>query len=142
MKANRFNFRAWDGERMHALCLDGLYESAEHGLADNLPPLDLVTLMQSTGLTDANGVEIFEGDIVRGERQPPRGQSMVSRQYHGEIRYFDYFCQYRVQQRTYQTPSDPDKWTTPAFVTFYGNIAKAVVVIGNKYENPELLGDM
>ena len=79
-----------------------------------------VILMQSTGLKDKNGKEIFEGDIV-----DYKGRKAVVK-WHGSYASFIYRFVDDLQERV----SDWD----PLFLAYYH-----FEVIGNIYENPELL---
>ena len=79
-----------------------------------------LNLMQSTGLKDKNGKEIFEGDIV-----DYKGREAVIK-WHGSYASFIYRFVDGLQERV-------SKWD-PLFLACYH-----FEVIGNIYENPELL---
>lgn len=79
---------------------------------------DDVELMQSTGLKDKNGKEIFEGDIVLVLDSP-------------------YTVFYDNEKGSYRLKPHDDRWNVDYMSNFShgGNFE----VVGNIYENPELL---
>lgn len=80
---------------------------------------DEIELMQSTGLKDKNGKEIFEGDVLTSQNYPVKGV---------------------VEFRT-----DLGLWVhylkEYSYFEYLGNVAGSKEIIGNIYENPELLED-
>ena len=83
-----------------------------------------LVLMQSTGLKDKNGVEIFEGDIVSVRNHPfQKTESSVGIEIDGD---------YKVSWNEYDL-------TWCAGNLLLARIKPYVTVIGNIHENPELL---
>ena len=127
----RPEFRAWteEGKAMYY----GVYPFKDGTLLlsydeiafDEVPASDFI-LMQSTGLLDKNGNKIFESDIVKYKA----GCNTVTE----EVVYDKNFAGFGVK--------DAD-----ANIIFtFGELAEEIglsslEVIGNKYENPELLGE-
>ena len=85
---------------------------------------DEITLMQSTGLKDKNGKEIFEGDVVRTRN--PR-----------DIRQIGMFQVVRAANSPMLGLLDK-KFSTEIF-NLYEHMRNCYEVKGNIYENPELL---
>lgn len=92
--------------------------------------VDECVLMQSTGLKDEHGVEIFEGDIL------------VSRQYlsHAVPSEIKGAVCYSVLKTLFYLDSEKGNQRHDIFVESLGStIFRYYEVIGNIYENPELL---
>ena len=86
----------------------------------NFMSFDEIVIMQTTGLLDKNGKEIFEGDIV-----DYKGREAVVK-WHGSYASFIYRFVDGLKERV-------SEWD-PLFLACYN-----FEVIGNIYENPELL---
>lgn len=121
-------FRAWDKE--DEVMIDWFWLSSEGYLYEtpatvyDTPHLELernddLIAMQYTGLKDAKGVEIYEGDIINYER---RGKEQV-----GIVEYYASACSFLLSDTHLLLSAG-------AFVPYFVG-----EVIGNIYENPELL---
>lgn len=93
--------------------------------ADYIRNFDDIELMQSTGLKDKNGVEIFEGDIVAVENHPfqRKEDSSAGMEIEG-----DYVVGWNQHDLT---------WCAGDLLL--ARLKPYVRVIGNIYENSELL---
>ena len=119
-------FRAWDGgsvSRMYqpdeVMVGDGnIWIIDEDSVAGEWIVNNDLELMQSTGLKDLNGVEIFEGDIVR---------------------FFDslYTVFYDIKEGSYRLKPHDERWVIDYMSNFTSE--ESLEIIGNIYENPELL---
>ena len=125
----RPEFRAWteEGKTMYYDVYpfkDGTLLLNYDGFAfDEVPASDFI-LMQSTGLLDKNGKEIFEGDIVKYESG--------CYTYTEEVAYNKIFAGFGVR--------DANANVILTFWVLAENIdLSSLEVVGNIYQNPELL---
>lgn len=121
-------FRAWDNENKYMVTSkQGVFTALRNSMnivrqddgyyndGDLLKPnKEKYTLMQFTGMFDKNGKEIYEGDIVKYENMT------------GKIMFFNgSFIMSNFEET--------EEWEL-------GVINEEVEIIGNIYDNPELLG--
>jgi len=104
-------FRAWDDiEMVYISDLFWFEENHFSSVNDNLGH----KLMQYTGLKDKNGKEIYEGDIVKGDLG-------------------------HVGTVEYNAPSFEVRWNDGDCCKIFDAVHGVIEVIGNIYENPNLL---
>jgi len=146
----KIKFRAWDEVRNQWLRITG-FETAETSISDGYTLDGIfhdgdyvgrkgVIVTQSTGLKDKNGTEIFEGDVIKYEYLEDScwGKAGV---YTGHIR-FDKGV-FEIVHHGNRIINYPDgSWYEPSkcgdiksFMSWVHNVE----VIGNIYEDPELL---
>lgn len=119
-------FRAWlkkeqkmDNEIDHISWLEDELYCIGDGITYMVSAEDLV-LMQSTGLKDKNGKEIFEGDIVK-----------MAKDVYSEPTYYEVVRHYGGAYRLESKQHGCELWLRH----------NGCEVVGNIYENPELLED-
>ena len=130
-------YRAWDKTHkklglIDAVMVDGLFQSVkifdEDG--DDWQESENFILMQSTGLFDKNGTEIFEGDII-DTTDYEGGLSSVGNPF------------VKVERDKYGFVVTGDFPTSPITLKEFEAGRKfagvKVIIAGNIYENPELL---
>lgn len=122
-------FRAWDKEKKLMNIVDGIHfdedkvwEISCHGVC--WKNIRYYTLMQSTGLHDKNGKEIFDGDIVKALSEGYCGTFQVVWRNEGTPMYILY-----------------PAWQNEQFWDLKGvnGVDDGIEVIGNIHEHPELL---
>jgi len=126
-------FRAWDKTEQNMFRVDQITFNKNTTLTDyphildehnDVHDLETTVLLQFTGLHDKNGKEIYEGDIVHGH----------------------WYDKSRVATIIFENGSFWIKGSdmignTEGFQFLLGSIYGGIEVIGNIYENPELLKD-
>ena len=143
-------FRAWDkrtkrlyqvqtlqfygtNNTVDACWTNGVDFDGESTLGEpELNNLHNLELMQYTGMKDVKGVEIYEGDIVK---RTYLFDGAFGKTHIGEVVYDNYYARHVI--------SKPNKFIEPKTEDL-GNMLSyksAYEVIGNIYENPELLED-
>jgi len=129
-------FRAWDKKNKRwvepeSRCIGfdgsiGICENQFHSLDEDFP-----ILQQFTGLLDKNGKEIYESDIVKTKEIP---------------RSYIFYCKihacFILGINIMGDPREGGNVTADTHIaSLENNIEDSIEVIGNIYENPELLNN-
>mgnify|MGYP001787930718 FL=1 len=128
-------YRAWDSWRKRMSVVDRIYIDTEgvrlyDDFGEYWRDFRDIKLMQSTGLTDKNGKEIFDGDIVRTTRFLGRADEIGG--------FYEYEKDYVGVVKALEGSWVID--TGSVAVRLWSEIDESEV-LGNIYENPELLED-
>jgi len=133
-------FRAWHiTSGMATFTMNDLYNFEAEGARKSyvcfpdgdIHKLDDVEVMQFTGLHDKNGKEIYEGDIVEFT-----AYTAFREQSENRTEVVTYSCE--PNGRVGFTPM---VWHTDVEDDYYNYEIENIRIIGNIYENPELLED-
>lgn len=97
------------------------------------------TLGQYTGLTDKNGTKIFEGDILQGDEYPYCSDGEYN--YYAEVIWFDNGC-CGFGLCTHKNPKSAVRGISDGNCEWFEDFdSNNWSVVGNIYDNPELIGE-
>lgn len=116
-------FRAWHGKQMTTSGI--MFNCSTSCLVT--PDGAIMKLMQYTGVKDRNGKEIYEGDIVRFESENCDGKILEF----GEVVYVAPEFKFKMLKQGIMNKG--------AKMSIWAEYQKEYAVVGNIYENPELL---
>jgi uncharacterized phage protein (TIGR01671 family) len=119
----QIEFRAWEHDRKK-MCYN--YQDYIGEAKQNNYPL-----MQFTGLKDRNGIPIFEGDILKSEFV--NGNFAI--EWNNDVACYDWYVLTETKKQGASLAKSIETAPAKAKKPF----SKIVEVIGNIYENPELL---
>jgi uncharacterized phage protein (TIGR01671 family) len=143
MTTREIKFRAWDGrEKMYYPTTFEFGVSGVNGLTSIAVPLNgggfctTAYIMQYTGLKDKNGKEIYDGDILASTSELYTGFGQYPT---GKFKTEICSIEWVSNNARYQERRLSDGWLNTLGVS-QESLTKYSEVIGNIYENPELLG--
>lgn len=116
---DRFKFRFWNKSRKVMETFNGFSDAIGNILTNEIKAEPYI-IMQCTGLKDKNGTLIYEGDIVKVGNGSVNGSVIET------IREVKWVI---------------NTWNIPVWVVDKPNFSHYVEVIGNIYENKELLNE-
>lgn len=126
----------YEGLLAHNIAKDEWYVSNKAGIstAYQVRP---ETIRQFTGLTDKNGTKIFEGDILQGDEYPYCSDGDYN--YYAEVVWFDNGC-CGFGLCTHKNPKSAVRGVSDGNCEWFEDFdSDNWLVIGNIYDNPELL---
>ena len=110
-----------------------IWENTDMGIFPAI--VDPKTVGEFTGLTDKNGVKIFEGDILSSDKYPYTSDG--SQNYFAEVVWFDNCPAFGLY--TFKAPKSVVRGVAEGS-EFIEDDLSDMEVIGNIYDNPELMG--
>lgn len=126
-------FRAWDKEEHEMFSDVSIIDDTWDMLNEFLKHKDELVFMQYTGLTDKNGVEIYEGDILTSLEYPFQDDGGYN--YHGVVEWADEAGAFAITKRV---ANSKIRGISDGIAEYMEDI-ELFEIIGNIYENPELL---
>ena len=144
MGANRvIKFRAWDkhAKSMHNLSSMLFYcdpmEIDHDGNMGEHKSVEHFELMQFTGLTDKNGTEIYEGDIVALDHGDTKWVSAL------EVIHLNGSFQFKQKDLPFPCGfvTYAEQCCNMGLLDHHANLGGIIKIIGNIHENPELLNN-
>ena len=132
-------FRAWDKEEQEMLCWDKFFHFDIAQVFESKGSWGLYP-MQYTGLKDKNGVEIYEGDIDQAENGDKSVIVFLLKAGTYCVMPMDIYLNNDYQNESFF----PDFIYGFGYDLFFDNCTpdKYLNIIGNRYENPELLKEV